>query len=755
MWLGALALGGAMFVLAGLAAAWIAFRSGETGKLRRRITRGLARVRKPFGTVSAARAKRERKLDRVVAEFVAEQRREHLRSIPIEDLKQHGASRVRWSVLKDAGYRTLADVAGVSERRLVALDGVGETTAPRIAEAAARATELAREEPARLPDPDLAGQGAPDAARAGLSVVLFEDELGTSFTSLLASVEDAALAWRDLEPELSLGLWARALLPVLSSGPRARRTEALERGRDLAETLEALATSPALIEVPGRLKRAKKAKAPRNDDELGRVARERYAELCTVLELAFLRQGLAAEGGRGVRGGVPVEIAERVESFPLNPVGLGVTLRSYQAFGAKYMLAQKRTILGDEMGLGKTIQALAAMSHLWHERAGSHFFVVAPAGLVWNWEREISARAPFPAFVLHGDEAEAQLERWRAEGGTAITSYATLRNLELGREVLPEGTSISMLVADEAHYLKNPEARRTKATRVLVDRSDRVCLLSGTPLENHPREFVHLIRLVHPEIVAALDEADVSAETRADAGRFHREVAGVYLRRNQRDVLTELPERIEVEEWIELDDTAERAAYAAEVSDGDFMGMRRATTLTGDVFASSKGERLAEILEDHRESGRKVIVFSFFLDVLEALSKRFDVVGTISGSVPPKDRIELVDRLGAIEGHAILAIQIDAGGTGLNLQCASAVVLTEPQLKPTTEAQAIARAHRMGQTERVVVHRLLARGTVDERVWKLLGEKSELFEAYARDSATAKANAAVEALVAEERAQLA
>lgn len=368
---------------------------------------------------------------------------------------------------------------------------------------------------------------------------------------------------------------------------------------------------------------------------------------------------------------------------------------------------------------------------------------MAPAGLIWNWLREAERRAPFPALAVHGEDAQAALARWHARGGLAVTSYDTLRNLSAEQELLPPGRALDLCVADEAHYLKNPRAGRTRAAEALLERAERVALLSGTPQENHPREFLNLIRLVRPEVAARLMEAgdfeqEALAALRHLSGDFHHHVAGVYLRRNQEDVLPELPARLESEEWVELG-PAERAAYRAAVLREDFMAMRRATTLGAEP--SAKLERLAELLEDHRESGRKVLVFSTFLAVLDAVAARFRALGQIRGATRPEERLALVDRFSAAPGHALLACQIDSAGVGLNLQAASVVVLLEPQLKPTTEEQAIARAHRLGQTQRVLVHRLLAKDTVDERIVRLLATKRELFAAYAEKSAVKAASA--------------
>jgi len=164
------------------------------------------------------------------------------------------------------------------------------------------------------------------------------------------------------------------------------------------------------------------------------------------------------------------------------------------------------------------------------------------------------------------------------------------------------------------------------------------------------------------------------------------------------------------------------------------MAMRRTATLGKGDGRSAKLVRLGELLDEYRESGQKVLIFSFFLDVLEAVRIGFEARAIITGEVSPVQRLRIVDEFQKAPGFGLLPCQIQAGGVGLNLQAASAVILMEPQWKATAEDQAIARAHRMGQSRRVVVHRLLARNSVDERMLEILRGKREIFATYARDS---------------------
>jgi SNF2 family DNA or RNA helicase len=387
------------------------------------------------------------------------------------------------------------------------------------------------------------------------------------------------------------------------------------------------------------------------------------------------------------------------------------------------------------MGLGKTIQALAAITHLKNVEDASHFLVVCPASIVGNWIREINSRASIPLRLLHGDRRYAEHDRWQQDGGIAVTSYEMLSSFEdLAR------TPIHLLISDEAHYIKNPRSQRSGHMQRLASASDRVVLMTGTPLENHPREFVNLVRVCDASLSNVLArEVASNTGSQLNAKRFETAVAPVYLRRNQKDVLRELPDCIEIDEWV-TPSLEDRNAYAAAVASHNVMAMRQAAN--GDSIRSAKLCRLAELVEAYRETGGKMVIFSYFLGALDLIGESLGEHFRIDGSVPASRRIEVIDDFSHSSGFAALVCQILAGGVGINLQAASSVVLLEPQYKPTSEWQAIKRVHRMGQSNRVVVHRLLARDTVDESLRTLMGRKVDLFNNYAQESAIKDASPA-------------
>ncbi|GAA1981103.1 DEAD/DEAH box helicase [Catenulispora subtropica] len=515
----------------------------------------------------------------------------------------------------------------------------------------------------------------------------------------------------------------RGKLRWMLSGPKRK-----------AEAAEALGTLTKLLDDPARtafledLRRAHQAvgdTAPPPMAVVWRDFNQRSAAYYSALDAA-LGEAVDTKTGGSREAELPPEVVAAVEAQPLDTSLLTATLRGYQHFGARYALAQKAVVLGDEMGLGKTVQAIAALAHL-SASGRKHFFVVCPSSVMANWEREIERLSSLTSFRVHGSgERDKVLNRWARQGGVAITTFDTLRVVSVPPRPL------GLAVVDEAHFIKNPETARAKNVRALLKRAEHTILLSGTPLENRVAEFTELLGYLRPDLADALDRSDESD----DPAAFRRIAAPAYLRRNQKDVLKELPEMVAVDEWVEFTD-ADQQAYHDAVMAGHIMYVRQAAYRSG--AASAKMQRLVELVDEARENGLKVLIFSYFREVLatveQALGER--VVGSITGDTIPGTRLDLVDGFSKIDGHAVLLSQIDAGGTGLNVQAASVVILCEPQFKPSTEDQAIARAHRMGQNRVVRVYRLLAKDSVDDALLARLGAKARLFDRYARRSAVA------------------
>jgi superfamily II DNA or RNA helicase len=674
-----------------------------------------------------------------------------LDAMPVDRLRDLIQGKVTFAPLMDAGLETVGKVLAAGTEELRRIPRVRRKTAKRIMAAASLMRESVEERTRVRIDPD---------ARTPEQTVLI---------AALRRYERArsALKGPDLSP--LAGEIGRRLDPAARAASRRRMLFTFS-GRKKQEARDGLAELDAILSSkPAATARKRLSRA---EAELEKASKEQRV---TRLWSDYLARPVAYNGllieiaeldpaREASQGFLPADIAEQVRVLPLDQSLLKTPLRGYQAFGAKFALVQERVILGDEMGLGKTMQSLAAMCHL-AAKGATHFLVVCPASVVINWTREVERHTLLEARRLHlpGAKRQAAEQEWAAKGGVGITTYEALRTMPGDLDV-----SLAMMVVDEAHYAKNPSALRTQAVSEWAGRSRRALFLTGTPMENRVEEFRVLVGHLRPKVAEDLDIADETL----DGTRFREQVAPVYLRRNQEDVLSELPDRLETQEWLALEGPAMRA-YRKAVLEGNFMAMRRAAFDPGTVKGSPKLRRLVEIIGEAADGGRKVIVFSYFRDVLETMTEVLagrdgvpgvPVVGPLTGDISPADRQAMVDELTDAAGPAVLVSQIQAGGVGLNIQAASVVIIAEPQLTPSIEEQAIARAHRMGQVRRVDVHRLLCEDSVDQRILELLAGKREAFDEYARRSDMANAtpdavDTAAEtelrqAIVAAERARL-
>ena len=433
---------------------------------------------------------------------------------------------------------------------------------------------------------------------------------------------------------------------------------------------------------------------------------------------------------RGLEGGLPAGIAMDVENTRLLTGPLTASLRRYQTFGARYLILQERALLGDDMGLGKTVQVLAAMSHL-HALGARHFLVVAPNSVIINWCREVEKHTEMNPILLHGSDRDERLAQWRNEGGVGITTYGTLSKL------IDDIATVDYFAADEAHMAKNPEAARSKAVAEVADRSQYVALMTGTALENRLSEMQYLVQIVQPGLMPELNKIIHHPSGLVKPEDVVRALAPAYLRRTQADVLTELPERVEVQEWVDLTEADKKAYDAAKI---DMMSRRLAVNVGDGTLTSAKYERLSEILEEHTEAGRKVVVFSYFRQTIDDVCALAGGAPRITGDTSGAQRQQIIDEFSTDSTATVLVSQIEAGGLGINLQAAQVVILMEAQFKPSIEWQAIARVHRMGQSRSVMVHRLLARDTIEERLVQLIAEKTQIFKHFAHDSSVRDAS---------------
>ncbi|WP_430647380.1 DEAD/DEAH box helicase [Agromyces sp. GXS1127] len=455
------------------------------------------------------------------------------------------------------------------------------------------------------------------------------------------------------------------------------------------------------------------------------------------------------------------------------PAGLTLPLRPYQLDGFRWLafLHANRLggVLADDMGLGKTVQCLALMQHA-VERATTDaaaapaagappFLVVAPTSVASNWVREAARFAPglrVASVTATTAKRRRSLSDIAAGADLVVTTYAVLRleaeefgDLEWGG-----------LILDEAQFVKNAETRVHEAARGI--RAPFRLAVTGTPLENHLGELWAILRIVAPGLFPsrrAFDERyrrPIEEEGNAERlDRLRRRIRPLVLRRTKEAVAPELPPKqeqvLEVElvpEHRRLYDVVlqrERQKLLGLVDDLDrqrFIVYRSLTLLRllaldaslvdaerHAGIPSAKLDALFEQLDDVLAEGHRALVFSQFTSFLDRVTERLDAAGVpyahLDGSTPARRRDEEVARFRAGEA-SVFCISLKAGGVGLNLIEADYVFLMDPWWNPASEDQAIDRAHRIGQDKQVMVYRLVAAGTIEQKVMELKAKKGEL-----------------------------
>ena len=442
---------------------------------------------------------------------------------------------------------------------------------------------------------------------------------------------------------------------------------------------------------------------------------------------------------------IDVSLLKQIQATPLFLESFHTELRHYQEFGTKYILHQKRVLLGDEMGLGKTIQAIAAMHHLHHE-GHRYFLVICPASVLLNWKREVNKLTDMQAYILHA-ESFGNYEKWKSDGGIAIINYEGLDKI-----IFDKDFPLDMVVVDEAHFVKNKDAQRTRHTIRIIEQAEYALYMTGTAIENNVDEMCYLIECLNPSVANEIKGMKYLAK----ADLFRKKIAPVYLRRKRADVLMELPELTIHDEWCMMNDE-EINSYRKAVESGNFMAMRR---VSWNSLNSTKAERMVELCLQALSEGRKVVIFSYFLDTLSFVSDLLlgKALPVISGKLSLEKRQDILCQFEEPIAR-VLPIQIHAGGIGLNIQTAEIVILCEPQLKPSDEMQAISRIYRMGQVNHVFVYRLLAADTIDEILVKRLHDKQKIFDQFADESEMSEQleqfeEADIQALIQNERKKL-
>ena len=451
------------------------------------------------------------------------------------------------------------------------------------------------------------------------------------------------------------------------------------------------------------------------------------------------------------------------------PASLCAELRPYQLEGYRWLqfLAGHglHGILADDMGLGKTVQTLAHLAAECEKNPGLPSLVIAPTSVVPNWAAEVEKFTPhLKVLTLQGKDRAA------AFGGIAsadivLTSYPLLTR----DHSLLQHQHWQVIVLDEAQYIKNPKSLGAQHAGKLKA-AHRLCL-SGTPMENHLGELWSLMRFLMPGFLG--DEKSFNSHIRRPIERdrsgdaqlaLNRRVSPLILRRTKDQVATELPEKTEIIHGIDLTrkqtDLYEsvRAAMDKRVRDAiaskglgqshiivlDALLKLRQICCHPQLLKSAAAQKVAEsakleyltgeLLPTLIEEGRRILLFSTFTSMLALIEEHLvkEKIPYLKLTGQTQDRATLVKKFQQ-GGTPVFLISLKAGGTGLNLTAADTVIHYDPWWNPAAENQATDRAHRIGQTKPVFVHKLVCRGTIEDRILDLQKHKSALVEALLSD----------------------
>ncbi|MBX2926989.1 MAG: DEAD/DEAH box helicase [Saprospiraceae bacterium] len=436
---------------------------------------------------------------------------------------------------------------------------------------------------------------------------------------------------------------------------------------------------------------------------------------------------------------------------------LNATLRPYQEQGFRWLSYLHEQKLGgclaDDMGLGKTLQAIALLATI-YPKEKTPTLIVMPRSLLFNWEREVRRFAPqLSTYTFYGLSREYEALR---SANLVFTTYATMRN-EI--EKLKD-ESFYYVILDESQNIKNLTTQTTKAALLL--RCKHRLALSGTPIENNLGELYALFHFLNPAMFGSTGQFNEDYLTpiqkhndKEATLQLRRKIYPFVLRRLKRDVLADLPDKIEQTLYVEMGAEQKRLyeqrrqyfaqAVQAQIQEKGVAGsqffvfqalseLRQIATipeaLTEGRVESAKLELLTEQLLDALANGHKALVFVNFLAAIESISTRLDEagVGFVSMTGATRDRETLVNRFQNDPDCRVFLMTLKTGGVGLNLTAADTIFIYDPWWNVAAENQAIDRAHRIGQMSKVLAYKLIAQDSIEEKILQLQQLKKELFD---------------------------
>lgn len=432
-------------------------------------------------------------------------------------------------------------------------------------------------------------------------------------------------------------------------------------------------------------------------------------------------------------------------------------LRAYQAEGVGWMQAlaaiQFGGVLADDMGLGKTIQVIAFLLSQEKSRQAPALIVV-PKSLIFNWQNEMSRFAPSLSVINFTGSARGALKPGAKD--IVLTTYHTLRqDIEKFAPV-----PFHAVFLDEAQNIKNPSSQIAQAVYQL--QSQHRWALTGTPIENSLRDLFSILHFTNPGLIPnrvakTFGDAKAGAVPKENLDRLARAVRPFLLRRTKDDVLKDLPDKSEQILFCDLEDEQKqhyeslrhhyRLSLKKQIASSGLnkskmhvlealLRLRQASCHSALIekkymdTPSAKVSILIERLKEIASAGHKALVFSQFTSFLNLCKKPLTEAGLIFEYLDgrTRDREERVTRFNTDTSCSVFLISLKAGGVGLNLTSADYVFLLDPWWNPAVETQAIDRAHRIGQTKKVMAFRLVSRGTIEEKILELQAEKRSLIQ---------------------------
>lgn len=444
---------------------------------------------------------------------------------------------------------------------------------------------------------------------------------------------------------------------------------------------------------------------------------------------------------------------ERLNESQLDlPERYQTLLHSYQQEGVKWIrnlfAMELGGILADDMGLGKTLQVLCALSL--EMKASEKALVVCPSSLLYNWASEIEKfNFDFSFLLVNGTQTQRQA-LWQQSAQLFITTYDYLRQDE------PDQVW-DYLILDEAQAIKNPRTKTAQSVKSLQSRHRLA--LSGTPIENRLTELWSIFDFIMPGylyrlpyFIRHIETPIVTLKDHQVQERLMKMVKPFILRRKKEDVLVDLPDKKEMKLWLNFRaDESQRYQASLAMTKAEIMNqidldpitvlslltrLRRLCCCPDDDQLCSKMQTCINLIETLKENQKQVLVFSSFTKVFEQmapeLEKRGLKVAQLTGSVPKEVRAKRVSDFQAGQIDVFL-ISLKAGGTGLNLTAAQAVIHYDPWWNMAAQSQATDRAYRIGQTKNVLVYQLLMKDSIEEKIAQLQEEKAELTDAFVQE----------------------